>query len=300
RQKIALAGPNGSGKSTLLKLITGSFKPDQGQISLGRNTRTGYFAQHQTETLVLENTVLSEIRRLGADNLTEEEIRSVLGLFMLDETFWQRPVSSLSGGEKSRLILASLFLTRANLFLLDEPTNHLDMETREALVAALRDFPGALMVIAHDRYFLTRVVQEVWTVQQQGIIQHGTGFEEYYSRMLEKESQPRDSSSAGKKGAESCSQKEKRRQEAKIRNRIYQKLKPLKQEYADKEARLETGLERQEEVETILARPETYSDQQRFTELTREYQKLVDENEVLMLRMENLEQEINRLEADRP
>ncbi|WP_028573585.1 ABC-F family ATP-binding cassette domain-containing protein [Desulfonatronovibrio hydrogenovorans] len=302
-QKIALMGPNGSGKSTLFKLIMDCLEPEQGYVRLGRNTYPGYFTQHQTETLVLENTVLTEIRRLATGNPTEEEIRSVLGLFMLDESFWERRAMSLSGGEKSRLILASLFLTRANLLLLDEPTNHLDMESREALIAALKDFPGAVFIIAHDRYLLSQVAGEVWTMENQGITQHGHGFDLYYDNLLTK---GRESCSQEKGPAvsrdkkEGTSQKQRRRQEAQARNQAYRLLKPLKAEYSHKESRLEECLARQEEVEAIMARPETYQEPEKFKTLNLEYQALVEENEMLMARLEKLEQEIGSLESRKP
>ncbi|MFO7727517.1 MAG: ABC-F family ATP-binding cassette domain-containing protein [Desulfonatronovibrio sp.] len=298
-QKIALLGPNGCGKSTLFKLIMGELAPDSGYVKLGQNTHPAYFTQHQTDTLVLENTVLTEIRRLSRDNPTEEEIRSVLGLFMLDESFWDRKVMSLSGGEKSRLILASLFLTRANLLLLDEPTNHLDMESREALIAALRDFSGAVFIIAHDRYLLSKVAGEVWSLEGCEIIQHGVKFDQYYKNYLKKmgEPSPDEIQDSGQTRKNGCSQKQKKRREAQLRTRIYQLVKPLKKEYRQKEARLEQALLRQEEVETILALPETYQSPDRFRQLNAEYQALVEENETIMHRLEKLEQEIAGVES---
>ncbi|WP_084591179.1 ABC-F family ATP-binding cassette domain-containing protein [Desulfonatronovibrio magnus] len=301
-QKIALMGPNGSGKSTLFKLILGHLKPEQGQIHLGRNTFPAYFTQHQTDTLCLENTVLTEIRRLALENPTEEEIRSVLGLFMLDETFWNRKTASLSGGEKSRLILASLFLTKANLLMLDEPTNHLDMESREALIAALKDFPGAVFMIAHDRFLLSSVAAEVWSLDSCHIVQHGVGFDSYYeSRIMDPSDEDlRDQPSAAceyKKSAESA--KEKRRREAEHRNKIYNQLMPLKNEYTRQEARLEKYLGRQEELETIMALPETYQQAEKFKALSIEYQSLIEKIEFIMTDLEKLEKNISNLESQK-
>lgn len=298
-QKVALMGPNGSGKSTLFKLIMQELSPDSGYIKHGQNTYPACFTQHQTDTLVLENTALTEIRRLCRDNPTEEEIRSVLGLFMLGESFWDRKVLTLSGGEKSRLILASLFLTRANLLLLDEPTNHLDMESREALIAALKDFAGAVFIIAHDRFLLSEVADEVWSVEACEIIQHGVGFDHYYQEYLKlvQESSASDDQSSARNKKNGCTHKQKRRLEAQQRNKIYQLLKPLRQEYKEKESRLEESLHRQEEVESIMALPETYQTPDRFKTLNLEYRELVHENENLMHRLEELEQKIGELES---
>ncbi len=298
-QKVALMGPNGCGKSTLFKLIMEQLSPDAGYIKLGQNTYPAYFTQHQTDTLVLKNTVLTEIRRLSRDNPTEEEIRSVLGLFMLDETFWDRNVENLSGGEKSRLILASLFLTRANLLLLDEPTNHLDMESREALIAALKDFSGAVFIIAHDRFLLSEVAAEVWSLTACEIEQHGVRFDQYYQDYLKSDGEPsgQEVPSFDQDKRNGGLQKQKRRQEAQLRNKIYQLLKPLKQEYDQKESRLEETLRRQEEVEAVMALPETYQTPDRFKQLNFEYQKLIDENENLMRRLEELERQMVELES---
>ena len=302
-QKIALMGPNGSGKSTLFKLITGRIAPDSSNIKLGYNTRPAYFTQHQTETLIPENTVLTEIKRLSSRDLAEEEVRSVLGLFLLDETFWDRSVQSLSGGEKSRLILSSLFLTRANLLLLDEPTNHLDMESREALVAALKDFPGAVFMIAHDRFLLSQVAGEVWSLENGRTVEHGLVFDDYYQRIVLKEENEPDPSrepGPGSPGKNQSLHKEKKRQEARIRNQLYRELQPLKKEYAEKEQTLESTLLRQEELESIMALPETYQEPDRFRELNKQYQDVCAQNDRLMYRLEELEQKITELEVWRP
>ena len=119
--------------------------------------RLGYYTQHQMDTLRPDTTVLGEIRRLSDPRTTEEELMSVLGLFLLGQEYFDRQVSKLSGGEKSRLVLASLFLKRCNFLLLDEPTNHLDMEAVEWLESFLMDFKGALVFVAHDRVFMDRV-----------------------------------------------------------------------------------------------------------------------------------------------
>ncbi|WP_291321802.1 ribosomal protection-like ABC-F family protein [Desulfonatronospira sp.] len=303
-QKVAIMGPNGSGKSTLFKLIAGHLTPGSGSIQPGHNTRPAYFTQHQAETLVIENRVLTEIKRLSCRDLTEEEFRSVLGLFLLDETFWERPVKSLSGGEKSRLILASLFLARANLLLLDEPTNHLDMESREALIAALKDFPGAVLLIAHDRFLLSQTAEEVWSLDNGRVVEHGMGFDDYYQNFFlqEKDFQVPDSVEQKNRtpGRNQNIQKEKKRREARLRNQLYQDLQPLKKEYQDKEQRLESCLQRQEKLESAMAHPETYQEPDGFRKINMEYQDLCLESDRLMHRLEELEQKITELEAGKP
>ncbi|MEG6501801.1 ABC-F family ATP-binding cassette domain-containing protein, partial [Desulfovibrio sp. 1214_IL3152] len=168
-QRIALVGHNGCGKSTLLKLLTGSLERCGGNMVTSSQVRLGYYTQHQMDTLRSDTTVLGEIRRLSDPRTTEEELMSVLGLFMLGQEYFDRQVSGLSGGEKSRLVLASLFLKRCNFLLLDEPTNHLDLESREALVAALQKFTGTLLMVAHDRWLLSQVGAEAWELDKNGL-----------------------------------------------------------------------------------------------------------------------------------
>ena len=136
--RIALVGHNGCGKSTLLRILAGQLERCGGNLVTASQMRLGYYTQHQMDTLRPDTTVLGEIRRLSDPHTTEEELMSVLGLFLLGQEYFDRQVSALSGGEKSRLVLASLFLKRCNFLLLDEPTNHLDLESREALVLALQ------------------------------------------------------------------------------------------------------------------------------------------------------------------
>ena len=168
-QRIALVGHNGCGKSTLLKLLAGNLERCGGNMVTSSQVRLGYYTQHQMDTLRGDTTVLGEIRRLSDPRTTEEELMSVLGLFMLGQEYFDRQVSGLSGGEKSRLVLASLFLKRCNFLLLDEPTNHLDLESREALVSALQKFTGTLLMVAHDRWLLSQVGAEAWELDKSGL-----------------------------------------------------------------------------------------------------------------------------------
>lgn len=159
-QKVALVGPNGAGKSTLLKILAGVLPFEKGERVLGLNVKAGYFSQHRWESLRPERTVLQEAmdtRRMNPDLL----VRTILGTFLFRDNAVFKQVSVLSGGEKSRLALAKLLLDPPNLLLLDEPTTHLDMSSVEALVDALRDFPGTLVFISHDLYFVNALATHV-------------------------------------------------------------------------------------------------------------------------------------------
>jgi len=160
--KIALVGPNGTGKSTLLRILLGT-EAFEGERLTGYQVELAYYAQHQTESLSLKNSLLNEALRL-AEHCTVQEVRSALGAFLFDQDDMDKPVGILSGGEKARLALSGVLLARSNSLLLDEPGNHLDMESVEALIDALQDFEGSFVLVAHDRYLLEQVCNKVWYV----------------------------------------------------------------------------------------------------------------------------------------
>ncbi|GIX48291.1 MAG: ABC transporter [Candidatus Tectimicrobiota bacterium] len=154
-EKVALMGPNGAGKTTFLRLLLGQEQPDRGVVRLGPHVVVGYYDQ-ELHSLRPERSVLEEVWE-AAPHKTLEEMRTYLGRFLFRGDAVFQPVGQLSGGEKSRVALAKLVLSQANLLVLDEPTNHLDIPAREALEQALAAYPGTLLVVSHDRYFLDRV-----------------------------------------------------------------------------------------------------------------------------------------------
>jgi len=299
-KKIALVAPNGAGKSTLLKLVIGDLEPSGGHTKIGSGTEVGYFSQHQHEILNLDNSVIGEIRRLSDSSLTEEQVMSVLGLFLLGEPFFDRKVSGLSGGEKSRLLLATLFLARVNCLILDEPTNHLDIETREGLIRALKDYQGTLLFVAHDRYLLNEVAEEVWSLDTDGITQYLGGFKAYHAKRKEEE--------ACKAGLAACKPeeakekrkltKEEKRRKAEDRNRLYRKLKPLKAEYEKLEVDLEKVLDEQAELEEKMNDPATYEKPEEALKLNSAYKDASEWAEDLMLKMGVIEEQMEAINSE--
>lgn len=296
-QKIGLVGPNGRGKSTLIKLITGQLKPGRGRISMGSSIVTGYFSQHQTDIVRPAFTVLSEVKRLASPSCTDLQLKSALGLFMLGERYWEKKVEELSGGEKNRLVLSTLFLSRANFLILDEPTNHLDMESREALMDALCAYQGTMLVVAHDRYLLSEVVTEIWEMHPDGIEVHQCGFDEYHARKKAREALELEKPDSARTVRNE--QKLKKREQAEMRNRIYQQLKPLRKKYEKLEAELEANLAEQETLEIQLADPATYEDVPLSRELGQRFAALQARAEELMTDLAYLEKELQELEIQR-
>ncbi len=166
--RIGLLGRNGAGKSTLIKLLAGVLDPITGHIEQGRHLSVGYFDQQQLEALDLQASPLLHIQRLAKQE-TEQQLRDFLGRFGFAGVRAKAPVGPLSGGEKTRLALALLVWQKPNLLLLDEPTNHLDVDMREALVIALQEFSGAVVVVSHDRHLLRTVVDDLYIVQNRRV-----------------------------------------------------------------------------------------------------------------------------------
>ena len=174
--RVALIGPNGSGKSTLLKTLVGEIPALKGRVQFGTNVNVGYYAQGH-EGLALTGTPLSVI--MNAQPMGEEAVRTYLGRFLFSDDDVFKPVAGLSGGERSRLAMASLLLQQANFLVLDEPTNHLDIQTRETLEQMLDTFEGTILFVSHDRFFIDRIANRVWSVEDEQIRQALGNYSDY-------------------------------------------------------------------------------------------------------------------------
>ncbi len=265
--RIALIGPNGAGKSTLLKIIAGEIKPSQGHIRLGSSTRVTYFSQEQ-EHLNPRLTLLETITEVS--ELDIKAARNHLGryLFRGDDVFKQ--VSDLSGGEKSRLALARLALGSGNCLLMDEPTSHLDLPAMEELEKALTDYPGTLVIVSHDRYFLRGLANRVFSMGGGDLRIFESPFEEY---LAGKENEP--VVEKGQENQEEAKREEKRRrQEEHRRTREEQKrVRRLKEEQARLEKEIEEREGEIEHLEKVLSDPAGYGDHRQLARLGSELEE---------------------------
>ena len=178
---VFVYGPNGCGKSTLLKIIMDRVQPDRGDYEYGYNVTVGYYDQEQQD-LDEQNTVLEELWS-AYENLTQTEIRNTLALFLFRGDDIEKKVSVLSGGEKARLTLAKLILSKMNVLILDEPTNHLDIPSREALENALLSFDGTIIAVSHDRYFIKKLANRIFDLSTHTLFDFQGTYEEYLSYM---------------------------------------------------------------------------------------------------------------------
>ena len=187
-QRIFLLGANGTGKTTLLRMILGQEPADAGELRPGHNTILGYFAQNQLDTLDASLTVFDTMRE-ACPMLTDTELRTLLGTFLFtgDQVF--KPVSVLSGGEKSKLALAKLITSGPNTLLLDEPTNHMDIPAKEVMTDALMSFEGTMLCISHDRYFIQELATDIWELYEGQLIAYCGDYEYYLTKRDEMRAQ---------------------------------------------------------------------------------------------------------------
>lgn len=277
--RVALIGPNGVGKSTLFRILTHQINPDHGSVRFGTNIDIGYYDQHQ-QNLNPQNTILDEVWN-AFPKLEQTRIRSALGLFLFtgDEVF--EKIEKLSGGERGRVALTKLMLKQDNLLLLDEPTNHLDMDSREVLEDALRDFPGTILAISHDRYFINRFAEKVMVMEKDGVTEYLGNFDDY----IEKRDWPRPPVSSLEdeptRTAQTREKKKTRQQNALLRE--------LKAAVDKAEAAIEQNEREMARLEAELARPETYNDLEAMRRLTESYQAEQDKTESLYEALEAAE-----------
>lgn len=175
--KIALIGANGKGKSTLLRIIAGT-EPFEGERKWGHNVEESFYAQHQLEALNLQNTIIEEMRECGSQ-MTDLELRSLMGCFLFSGDDTDKKIRVLSGGEKARVALAKTIVSKANFLMLDEPTNHLDMHSCDLLIESLNKYQGSLILVSHDRYFISKTANKIWEIVDQEIKEFKGGYQEW-------------------------------------------------------------------------------------------------------------------------
>ena len=175
--KIALIGANGKGKSTMLRIIAGT-EPIEGERKEGFNVLTAFYAQHQLESLNLNNEILQELQQAGSEK-TETGLRGILGCFLFSDEDVFKKIKVLSGGEKSRVALAKTLISESNFLMMDEPTNHLDFLSVNILIQALQQFEGTFVVVSHDRHFISQIANKIWYIEDQQMKEYPGTYEEY-------------------------------------------------------------------------------------------------------------------------
>lgn len=290
--RIGLLGRNGAGKSTLIKSLAGDIELIKGTRYCAQELRVGYFSQHQLEQLHMPSSAIEHIIRAKPE-YKELQARTFLGRFGFSGDQALSPVQTMSGGEKARLVLALIVLDKPQLLLLDEPTNHLDLEMRQALVLALQDFNGAIILIAHDRYLLESCVDEFYLVAN-GRVSEFSGDIDDYQQWLndEKKLTVKQTKDTGQT-ENTVDRKQQRQQQAELR-KLAAPLKKQAQQYEKKVIKWQDELAN---VEEILADSDIYQaeNKARLSELMKQQGQLkqtIEENEMLWLELEEQIEEI--------
>ncbi|MDU4883155.1 ribosomal protection-like ABC-F family protein [uncultured Clostridium sp.] len=279
-EKVALIGENGRGKTTLFKIIMDKVEADKGVKVLGTNVNVGYYDQEQSD-LNLDKTILDEVWD-EFPNLTTSKLRSYLASFLFtgDDVF--KVINTLSGGEKCRINLLKLMLSKSNLLLLDEPTNHLDIISREALEDAILEYDGTLMVISHDRYFLNKVIGRILELKEDGVSEYLGNYSYYQEKKLNPTRfEDYEELANGKTKTQLKDEKKKKREAEKEAKALQTKIKNLEKTIAEKEDEL-TNLQEQLCLESVYSNP---SESQR---VNGEIKKLEDTISQLYEEWENL------------
>jgi ATP-binding cassette subfamily F protein 3 len=294
--RLALLGPNGTGKTTLVKLMAGVLDPDSGQRSIGSGVRIAYFAQQQLELLNPQQTVLESLSSVAGD-MGQGQLRNLLGGFLFRNQEVDKRVAVLSGGERSRLLLCQILVQQANFLLLDEPNNHLDIQGRRVLEEALQAYRGTICLVSHDRHLINAVANKVLVITNGQAETFPGNYDDFQSiwkkRLQSSESETKPPAERSKITVVSKKSKEQKRLEAIWRNELSRLKAPLSQQLDNLEQVIEEITSRLEQLNHLLAQPDTYGNGADIKQLNREYTELKSS-----LEKQNLEWEKTALELE--
>ncbi|TPG66642.1 ABC-F family ATP-binding cassette domain-containing protein [Hymenobacter nivis] len=273
--KIALIGANGKGKSTLMRLVAGSEAPTAGKHQLGHNVIMSFFAQHQLESLTMDNEIIQEMSEAGSKR-NDMELRSVLGSFLFtgDQVF--KKIKVLSGGEKSRVALAKTLISEANFLLLDEPTNHLDMVSVNILIQALEQYQGTFIVISHDRFFVENVATKIWYIEDFQLKEYPGTYAEYEQWQEDREKAAKKAGLPSPSAPKPQPKEEKKAEAAPAKTSSPDQKKALK-ELAEVEAKIDTLEKELAGYEKELADPKIYQNTAMLKDATMKFEQVKKE-----------------------
>ncbi|MDB5205926.1 MAG: family ATP-binding cassette protein [Flavisolibacter sp.] len=308
--KIALIGANGKGKSTLLRIIAG-VEPFEGERKWGHNVEESFYAQHQLEALNMNHTILDEMKECGSQ-MNELELRGLLGCFLFSGDDSDKKIKILSGGEKARVALAKTIVSKANFLMLDEPTNHLDMHSCDLLIDALNKYGGSMILVSHDRYFISKTANKIWEIVDHEIKEFKGGYEEWMEwkeRMAEREVKEGKGGKSSKSKVQSPDQSKKKE--------VFPVNNPSKSNHQPDKSGVQKELQKQqkafqkleqdiaalntqkEELEAKLAHPDAYGNTEEFKKTETVYKQLLsrltaanNEYEVVFEKMITLDEEL--------
>jgi len=305
-ERIAIIGRNGCGKTTLLKMLAGEMPPDKGNISFGNGVKMGYFAQHHSDMLNPDNTVIQEVCRV-VPNETVSFVRGICGAFLFSGYEVDKPVDVLSGGERARVSLAKLLARPGNLMIMDEPSNHLDIASSEALIDALAEYKGTLIFVSHNQSFINRLATKIWDIRNREIIEYPGNLDEYCDHLDLEEFEPCETvpvktpSSGDQRKTEKTRRQDRKsikRDKAEKRRLITETLKPIQNTLDKIETRITELEARQAELEKLLADVKVFRDKDKSIPLLNEYRDVREELDDLLLAWEKQQVELESTKKD--
>ena len=282
--KIALIGANGKGKSTLLRIIADRETFD-GERNWGHNVAESFYAQHQLEHLKLDNNLVEELQTAGSKK-TDLELRTILGCFLFSGDDVDKKIRVLSGGEKARVALAKTIISKSNFLMLDEPTNHLDMHSVDLLAESLNNYEGSLILVSHDRYFISKTANKIWEIKDGKVVEFKGGYEEWveWKERMEKIAKQHEAKPVNKKENSNTKSTEKEKSSPvvstpnqSIDKEKQKEKKKLQRQFEELEQKTAQLKEEKLKVESDLANPEIYSNVSKFQETEKKYNKIIAE-----------------------
>ncbi len=286
--KIALIGANGKGKSTLLRIVAG-MESFEGERVWGHNVDESFYAQHQLESLNLNNTILQEVQECGTKK-TDLELRALLGCFLFGGDDVDKRIKILSGGEKARVALTKTIISKANFLMLDEPTNHLDMATVELLAEALTKYDGSIILVSHDRYFISKTANKIWEIEDEKIIEFKGDYNEWVAwkeRMAKQKQNQPETIKAKQEPTKPIAVVEPIKHTGPIDKDVQKQIQKLQKAIAQLEQNIETLNKEKAAIEVEMADPAFYTDPNKLKQIEKAYH---DKN--ALIRSMNKEYEI--------
>jgi ATP-binding cassette subfamily F protein 3 len=294
-ERVALVGPNGVGKSTLMKILAGRLPIFEGQRKEGHNVIVSYFSQDQDDLLASTKTVWDEVYSVAPNHIVPQ-LRTLLGCFLFSGDSIEKPVSVLSGGERSRLVLCKLLLSPANCLLLDEPTNHLDIRSKDILMDSLRDYEGTLVFVSHDRYFLDGLATKVLEIGNQTAITYLGNYEDYLFKKAEMERVQAVQAEKTIPPAPQSGKEDPDAQQGFAKKKVNPyRIQKIHEQIGELEGKIQLHETRIAVLTRMLASEELYRDHQLFRSTMEEHDQLQRELDGWMVQWERLHSDLEAL-----